>query len=274
MASSLFIVLSVHDASVNTTRNIGDCAGLQCVTEHMRQVEPEIHVPCRLSVGARNCTKIGGLPGFETHLVSGRKWMGSIAFFNCSVGIAAQAIWIAQKVQSVLQGECGRLKPEVHVPLPALGWCPKLHQKWRPDQDLQLTLFLAENGRDSMASSLFTVLSVHDAFVYATERIWGLHKICSVLHGACGKSNRISMSLAGSLVGDQNGTKNGRRAGFETHLVSGRNWLGSIAFFTCSCGYAAQAIWIAQICSVLHGKCSRFEPEVHVPGRLLVGAPN
>ena len=79
-----------------------DCTDMLCVTGPVRTVgrAGSPCVPCRLSVGAQNCTKNGGLSVFETHLVSAQKrqeFDGILHFFVT-----------AAQFCSVSQGACGR----------------------------------------------------------------------------------------------------------------------------------------------------------------------
>ena len=112
-----------------------DCTELQCVTGRVRQVEPEVHVPCRLSVGAKNRTKNGGRTGFEAHLVScpKRAEYETSCTLHCALrsptpsspqrkywGLPRTAVCYRVRAASRTGNQCT---------LPALGWCPKLHQK-------------------------------------------------------------------------------------------------------------------------------------------------
>ena len=107
---------------------------MQCVTRRVRQVEPEIHVPCRLPFGAQICTKNGGRPDLKLTLFLVEKGCGSIAFFTCSLA-DAQANMDCTRNCSVLQNTCGgsHRKSMYHAGF-SVGGCPKLHQKWGPDR--------------------------------------------------------------------------------------------------------------------------------------------
>ena len=106
--------------------SIGDCQELQCVTRRVRQVEPDIHVPCRLPVGAQNCTKNRRRPDLKLTLFLVDNWLASIAFFTCSLaphkryGLHRSAVCYTASAAGRTGNPCT---------WPALGYCPKLNRK-------------------------------------------------------------------------------------------------------------------------------------------------
>ena len=130
-------------------------------------------------------------------------------------------------------------------------------------------------------SSLFTVLPVDDVTSSTQRKFWGLPQNCSVSQGACGKSNRKPMFLAGSRLVLQIAPKNGGRTGFETHLDFWSKIAGLDELFALHC---ALHLWLLRQChrsirdgtelECVTGRVRQVEPEIHVPCRLSVGAQN
>ena len=162
-----------------------------------------------------------------------------------------------------------RAKPEVSCTWPAPGCCPKLNQKWLP-AGFETQLVSGQKWQGSMRILHLHLVHYH---VGAAHAIW-IAQICCALQGECGRPNRKSMYLAGSLLQPKIAPKMAANRYLKLTWFLVKNGWRSIAFFSCSCGYAAQAIWIARICSALQGECGRPNRKSHVPGRLPVGAQN
>ena len=120
-------------------------------------------------------------------------------FFTCSLAPPHSYDMDCTELQCVT-GRVRQVEPEDPCTLPALGWCPKLHQKWGPtgfETHLVVWSKMAEfesSVRSSLCSPLMT------PFVYATEGFGDCTRTAVCHRARCGKSNRKSMSLAGSRL--------------------------------------------------------------------------
>ena len=145
------------------------------------------------------------------------------SFFLSPPARPLQEWWVDgnQKKKASLTGRIRQGEPEIHVP-GRLSVGPQNCSKNGGPPDLNLTLFLVENGQIRLHSAL--VRHRH------TPMIW-IAQNCSVLQGECGRSNRKSMYPCRLSVGAQNRTKTGGRPDLKLTLLSGRKWRNSRAQF-------------------------------------------
>ena len=148
-SSSLVTVLSTCHSLASTPRKRywGLHRTAVCYRAQCGRSNPEVHVPCRLSVGAQNCTKNGGRPDLKLTLFLVENGANSrpVLLFTRHRSQTWMTPSIAPQLECITERDsAGRTGTAVFLASSRLRAQNCTKNVGRPD--LKLTLLLVENG--------------------------------------------------------------------------------------------------------------------------------